>query len=719
MKKKEQTTWASITHDLKHAALLPQQRSTLLTRALQQTVTSISAFGAALIWPCREKKVPWKVYYAGGRRDAMHPWLSARLDPSLDVTMELLQHTPANTLADMPLPLLLPLRVQAASPAALLIIWINQSSHTPLIGPLLEHIEQVRQMLEAVLEVEGREEHYFSQSSPLYDQALIAELAHGSKHALSAFLSLTRVVANADFAFWAQAYQDVVEITGHLGARHNGFGFTLLHGQGVGGRVAAYGTMVIGDYRNSPYRDSSVSELVDNELIRSGIALPVRYSTMHDTHAHVAAVLYATRRAVSRFSLAECLMMQRLAGMLEPLPFISRPSAFFVPGIQHLMDHKTEWYAMMLHSNRIEDVETWLSQFIKGVAIVTDSEDTPYVSAHSEQLEHIQATAGKDQINGVHILSLAAPGVHAPGRVYLCPSMALPPPQWPDFFADLVVVCNLVISRMERTQDQLHHQREQWLHMLLQGKPPKYIENDGYRLGLPVEHGQVWILAWPCETMHARKAVRKRMTAENVALEMLKSPLLFLEDDMAVVLPNKQAPTSPAQLRNALLTYCGVQPLWIVQGGQYDSLPDLRLALTRAISLAQKARREKYSEHLLDISMFGLDSLLENPGLEKDLHAFADRLLAPLIEYDHANGTHLTETLVLTRTLGSAQAVAEQLAVHVNTIRYRLHRAEEILGRDQTSPKEQTATTLAAFIWSSLHHLEPDSPQKLAGEGTR
>src|SRR6185437_2904962 len=131
------------------------------------------------------------------------------------------------------------------------------------------------------------------------------------------------------FAFWAQAYQDVVEITGHLGARHNGFGFTLLHGQGVGGRVAAYGTMVIGDYRNSPYRDSSVSELVDNELIRSGIALPVRYSTMHDAHAHVAAVLYATRRTVSRFSLAECLLMQRLAAMLEPLPFISRPSAFF------------------------------------------------------------------------------------------------------------------------------------------------------------------------------------------------------------------------------------------------------------------------------------------------------------------------------------------------------------------------------------------------------
>ena len=185
---------------------------------------------------------------------------------------------------------------------------------------------------------------------------------------------------------------------------------------------------------------------------------------------------------------------------------------------------------------------------------------------------------------------------------------------------------------------------------------------------------------------------------------------------MALVLLDKQPLTSSAQVRNALLKYCGVQPLWIVQGGQYESFLDLHGTLTRAISLAQKARRENYAEYLLDISMFGLDSLLENPRLERDLDTFATRLFTPLIEYDRANGSHLTETLVLTRTLGSAQAVAEQLAVHVNTIRYRLHRAEEILGRDQTSPKEHTATTLAAFIWTYYHSLEQAGSHMLVEE---
>lgn len=715
MKKKEQTTWVSVTNDLKNAALLPQQRTVLLTHALQQIIANIPAVGTALIWPCRERKVPWKVHYVGSKRDAMHPWLSARLDPSLDAMIGLLQHNSGSSPLELPYPLLLPLRDLSSPSAALWIIWTSPSSHASLVGPALEHLEYIRQLLEALLEVESREELFFSPSSPLHDRELIEALAHGSNHALSVFLSLARIVARADFTFWAQAYQDIVEITGHLGAKHNGFGFTLLHGRGVGGRVAAYGTMVIGDYRTSPYRDASVCDIVDGELIRSGMALPVRYNTAPDSRAHVAAVLYATRRTASRFSISECLLMQRLAHVLEPLPFNSRAASFSVPGKPLISDHKVEWYDMTLHSNRIEDVEAWISQFIKGTAIITDGADTPYVFTHTEQLEQIRALCN-DPANGVHILSLAAPGVSSPGRVYLRPSIALPPSQWPDFFADLVMVCNLVISRMERTQNQLDRQREQWLHALLQGKPPKYIENDGYRLGLPVEHGQVWVLAWMPETIQTMKATRKRMTIENIVLDMAKSPLLFFEDDIAVVLLEKQAPTSASQVRNILLKHGDTRPFWIVQGGQYHTLPDLRMALTRAISLAQKARREKYGEYILDISMFGLDSLLENPGLAEELNTFATRLLGPLLEYDHVNGSHLTETLVLTRTLGSAQAVAEQLAVHVNTIRYRLHRAEDILGRDQASPKEHTATTLAAFIWQHFHPVEQAIWQKLAGE---
>lgn len=703
MKEQYPTTLNVVTRYLKTAALLPQERDEMILRALQQILVCVPAVGTALIWPCLERKVPWKVYYAGTRRTSMLRWLSARLIPSLDAMIGTLEQD-ALHLPDMPSALFIRLYISPASPGGLWILWPAPSSEVSLAGNDLTWVERIRKTVEAVLEVEDREEQYFSASSPLYDRELIKALAHGDVHALSAFLSLTRVIAKADFTFWARAYQDVVEITSHLGAKHSGFGFALERGRGVGGRVAAYGIPIVGDYRNSPYRDPSVCDIVDDEEVRSGLALPVRYQTAPDSSAHVAAVLYTTRRNNTHFSLAECLLAQRLVHLLEPLPLEVRPPTFSLPGpsIRPLPDNKAAWYDIMLHADRIEAVETWAGQIIKGTAIVTNSNGMPYVFAHNERLEQIKASPG-DKACATHVLSLAAPGVHLPGQVYLCPSIALPPEQWPNFFSDLMLACNIVIARMEQAQDSLDRRREQWLRALLKGQPSQHIEQDGYRLGLPVERGQVWVLAWQPETMQASRSIKKRMIAENVVLDSLKSPLIFFDDDMAIVLLEEQVLQSPSKVRDALLKYCCAQPLWIVYGARYHSFHDVKMTLTHAISLAQKARREVSGEYLLDIYTFGLDTLLENPRLVEDLDVFARKLLAPLIEYDRANGSHLTETFVLAQTLGSTQAAAEQLGIHVNTIRYRLHRAEDIMGIEQASPKQRTAMSLAAFTWQRLH----------------
>jgi sugar diacid utilization regulator len=257
---------------------------------------------------------------------------------------------------------------------------------------------------------------------------------------------------------------------------------------------------------------------------------------------------------------------------------------------------------------------------------------------------------------------------------------------------------------MERAHDQWDRQRERWLRALLrEGKPQPFVEQEGHRLGLLLDQGQLWVLAWGTGTMQASTSVRKRMIAENVVLDHLKSPLIFYDDDMAVILLEWQVFQHPAKVRDALLAHCAAHPLWIIQGGHYRSLEDLQTALTHTLSLARKARRENRAEYLLDISSFGLDSLLENPRLTEDLDGFARRLLTPLLEYDAANNAHLTDTFILAQTLGSAQAVAEHLGIHVNTVRYRLRRAEDLLGMDRASPKEHAALILAAFTWQRFH----------------
>jgi sugar diacid utilization regulator len=697
----------AVTRALERAALLPHRRDELISGALEQLLTGIAAAGTALIWPRRDRTEAWKVYYAGIQRAEIHRWLSRRLNPSIDATLGLLQHDLTHHLPEMPSPLLIPLSSSHSTPRALWILWASPEMEPSLPGALHECIERVRQTLEAVLEVEEREAHFFASRSPLYDRNLIEELVHGDPHALSTFLSLTRVLAAADFTFWGRAYQDVVEVSDHLGAKDGGFGFALPRGQGVGGRVVTYGeSIVLTDYRNSTYRHSSVSTIVDSEEIRTGLAVPVRAAASSEQQGPVAAVLYATRRTVAPFSLAERLLVQRQASLIETLPVEVRPPSYSVPAIQQLPDYKARWHDLVLHADRIEAVEAWASQVIKGAVIVTDNEQHPYVLSHSEQLEQWRA-ARSSQPDAVQVLSLAVPGVRLPGQVYLCASIALPPARWPDFFADLVVACNAVITRMERAHDEWDRQRERWLRALLkEGKPQPFVEQEGHRLGLPLDQGQLWVLVWATGTMQVSTSVRKRMIAENVVLDHLKSPLIFFDDDMAVVLLEGQGLQPPSHVRDALLAHCAAHPLWIIQGGHYRSLEDLQTTLTHTLSLARKARRENRAEYLLDISSFGLDSLLENPRLAEDLDGFARRLLTPLLEYDAANNSHLTDTFILAQTLGSAQAVAEQLGVHVNTVRYRLRRAEDLLGMDQTSPKEQAALILAAFTWQRFHAAE-------------
>jgi hypothetical protein len=159
----------------------------------------------------------WKVYYTGMQRSEMHRWLSTRLNPSIHVTLGILQHDLTHHLPEMPSPLLIPLSSSHSTPTAIWILWTSPKAGLFYAGTDSDCIERVRQTLEAVLEVEEREAHFFATRSPLYDRNLIEDLVHGDPHALSTFLSLTRVLAAADFTFWGRAYQDVVEVSDHLG----------------------------------------------------------------------------------------------------------------------------------------------------------------------------------------------------------------------------------------------------------------------------------------------------------------------------------------------------------------------------------------------------------------------------------------------------------------------------------------------------------------------
>ncbi|TDC10248.1 PucR family transcriptional regulator [Nonomuraea longispora] len=76
--------------------------------------------------------------------------------------------------------------------------------------------------------------------------------------------------------------------------------------------------------------------------------------------------------------------------------------------------------------------------------------------------------------------------------------------------------------------------------------------------------------------------------------------------------------------------------------------------------------------------------------------SFTARLLAPLLDYDRTHQSELVGTLrVYLDCAGSWNACAERLHVHVNTVRYRVRRIEELTGRDLSAMADRVDLFLA------------------------
>jgi len=81
------------------------------------------------------------------------------------------------------------------------------------------------------------------------------------------------------------------------------------------------------------------------------------------------------------------------------------------------------------------------------------------------------------------------------------------------------------------------------------------------------------------------------------------------------------------------------------------------------------------------------------------LRSFRDRLLGPLLAYDERHRAELLPTLrEYLACSGSWHACAAAMYVHVNTVRYRIRRIEELTGRDLSSLDDQVDFFLALRI---------------------
>ncbi|MEV0703690.1 helix-turn-helix domain-containing protein [Saccharopolyspora sp. NPDC050389] len=190
--------------------------------------------------------------------------------------------------------------------------------------------------------------------------------------------------------------------------------------------------------------------------------------------------------------------------------------------------------------------------------------------------------------------------------------------------------------------------------------------------------------------------------AETLA-DLLAAPgrrlLVHADDDQAVLLVNGEAERldgvaaelSAVELpgRNRLLA--GVSE-------PTASVSDLGSALEVARRRLRSARGHGPGRAAVVVSGSKVDShaVLLSALPARLRRSFRHHMLTPLADYDAVHGSDLIGTLTsFLESCGSWQRSAEELHVHVNTLRYRIQRIEQLTGRSLSSMRDRVDLYLA------------------------
>ncbi len=136
-------------------------------------------------------------------------------------------------------------------------------------------------------------------------------------------------------------------------------------------------------------------------------------------------------------------------------------------------------------------------------------------------------------------------------------------------------------------------------------------------------------------------------------------------------------------------------PLAIGIGRPVDALIGLRDSYREARQ-AQLMARRLADPNPLYFGELNVYRLLFQLEYSPELASFCQETIGTLIEYDHAQGTDLVETLnAYFAHKGNLSATAEALFVHRNTLLYRMERIREISGLDLDNPETRLGIQLA------------------------
>lgn len=519
-----------------------------------------------------------------------------------------------------------------------------------------------------------------------------------------------RELMGADIGCFAARAGDELRIGGHSGlnSTETPNAWRLPVGEGIGGRVVeANETIVVRDYRRDRRRSSSVSAVVDAEGIRSGVAVPVVVGQ------DVRGVLCCGSRTPRVFS----------ADSIDAFASFGRFSGA-VLGMLRSRD------ALRKRINRVEiEVEQLgLTTQLAGEFAKTLATNKPLVLALDILASHFDARVELRDRYGDPIgvagrpesrLEIEVP-VRAGNRLLGKLALLSAAPVSPFGRLSIEHVSSTLALRLLRDQAASETERRlcsRFLDGLLAGtqQDEERLRADAALLGLDLHNRAVACIgvrrtgARPGEVSFASGEVDSGTLSrlEEEAHGVARDPVFAFHDGFIVLLLDGSRQDDDA------LT--GVVRTILAKSGRSDLAAGVGSTCTRLQDYAGSYREARFALDLAcghpgdqpvstieQLGTYGLFAHAADPEL---IRRRTQAMLAPLLGEDaQPLLVTLRSYFVHNRNL---EKTASELFVHVNTVRHRLQRIEEILGIDLRNGEERFLLELAVRLQTAIGIIPP------------
>jgi len=519
------------------------------------------------------------------------------------------------------------------------------------------------------------------------DACLWVQEAQTAEDVLRRANDAARLLVQTSCSYCAVRDGDVLRLVAHSGFRDPETArlWRLPFGKGIGGRVAERGEpIVVRDYQHDPRRERYSKMVIDAEGLRCSIAVPIRSAST------VVAVLYAAEHRLRRFTSSE----------VELMTLFARSVSASLTAVEDRQALRRRLAAADEQALRVESGRRLFAEVAAALAGgggleaalgVLDGRLGCAVELR-DPFGHVVAHVGEPSGRETRFVVMA--GRRQLGTIVVTRPAALDRAEQ----AGLRQVTQLVALWLLRERTALEDELglgPRFLDDLLHGRlgDEDLVARQASILGVDLDVARA-VLCIGLEVERAGQEAAPLVTRR--AADVIKyvaqarglEPVLDLRGRDAVLLV--RAEEEPSVLRGAIATFLsdagsalggvrlagGLGRVCHVLGDYAESYREAALALGLARASTGEGRLRTHEE----LGFYGLVARAVDPEM---LDAVAERALEPLTRADARTGGQYVRTLaVFLRSDRRLKPAAGTLHVHVNTLRYRLARIEQLLGAD-------------------------------------